>query len=180
MIVRCWVEYLAGDAAAARYLVAQVRRAGISGSLLDALDALAIIDPNDPGKSIQPLQALAARWPAYCPHYCLLQGALGYCYALTGREQDALHILHSLTGSAAGRDTEVAYSLALIALGLNDFTSAVHWLKESDHGGSLWSLAFAVDPILASLRSTPGSQLMAKGFGRQVSETTTVQLACVS
>ena len=133
MIVRCWVEYLAGDAAAARHLIAQVRRAGLTGSLLDALEALAIIDPNDPEKSIQPLQALAARWSVHCPHHSLLQGALGYCYAVTGREQDALHILHSLMGSAAGRDTEVAYSLALIALGLNDLSAAMHWLKESDY-----------------------------------------------
>jgi tetratricopeptide (TPR) repeat protein len=180
MIIRCWVEYLAGDAAAARYLIAQVRRAGVTGFLLDALEALAIIDPNVPDGSIQPLQALLARWPAHCPLHCLLQGAIGYCYAVGGREQDALNILHSLTDSAAGRDTEVAYSRALIALGLNDITAAVHWLKESDYSGSLWSLGFAVDPLLASLRSTPEYQSIAKAFGRRAPEASTVQLACVS
>ncbi len=180
MIVRCWVEYLAGDAAAARYLIAQVRRAGISGSLLDALDALAMIDPNDPEKSIQPLQALIARWPVHYPQHSLPKGALGYCYAVAGREQDALHILDSLTGFAAGRDTEVDYSRALVSLGLNDFTAAIHWLRESDYGGSLWSFGFAVDPMMASLRATPEYQSMAKGFGHRVSEATNLQLACVS
>jgi hypothetical protein len=179
MIIRCWVEYLAGDVAAARYLIAQVRRAGITGSLLVALDALAIIDPNDPEKSIQPLQALVARWSVHYPKHSLPQGALGYCYAITGREQDALHILDNLTGFAAGRDTEVDYSRALIALGLNDFTAAMHWLRESDYGGSLWSFGFAVDPILAPLRVTPEYQSMAKGFGHLVSEATNLQLACV-
>ncbi|MGB0080496.1 MAG: hypothetical protein WBP90_03110 [Terracidiphilus sp.] len=178
-IVRCWAEYLAGDAAAARHLIAQVRRAGLTASLLDALEALAIIDTNDPERSIQPLQALAARWSVHCPHHSLLQGALGYCYAVAGREQDAFHILHSLMGSAAKRDTEAAYSLALVALGLNDLGAATRWLEESSKSGSLWSLGFAVDPILASLRCTPQYQSIANGFGRPVSDRTTSQLVCV-
>ncbi len=180
VIVRCWVEYLAGNAAATRHLIAQARRAGLSGSLLDALEGLAIIDRNDPEKSMPPLQELVARRPAYCSHLCLLQAALGYCYAVTGRDQDALYILHSLTGSAAGQDTEVAYSLALVALGLNDLGAAMHWLKESDDSGSLWSLGFEIDPILAPLRSAPQYQSMAKGTRRRASEETNLSLACVS
>ena len=180
MILRCWVEYLAGDAAAARYLIAQVRRAGPTGSLLDALEALAIVGLNDPENGIELLRVLAARWPDHCPHHCLLQGALGYCYAVTRRNQDADHILHNLTGSAAGRDTAIAYSLALIVLGLNDHATAVHWLKESYCEGSLWSLGFAVDPILASLRSAPQYQPLARSIGIRVPESTTLQLVCVS
>lgn len=179
-VVHCWAECLAGDAAAARRLIAQSRRAGHAGSLLDALEALAIIGQGDPGNSMDLLQALAARWPVHCPHHCLLQGALGYSYAAAGRDQDALHILRCLEGSAAGHDTEVAYSLALIALGLNDHSAAMHWLKESDSGGSLWSLGFAVDPILAPLRSAPQYQSMARGMGRRVSERAALPLACVN
>lgn len=179
MMLRCWVEYLAGDAASARHLVAQARRDGLTGSLLDALEATAIIDLNIPTKSIQPLQALAARWSVDCPHYSLLQGVLGYCYAVSGRGQDAHDMLRRITESAAGQDTEVAYPLALVALGLGDHAGALRWLGQSDSGRSLWSLGFEVDPILAPLRAAPQYQPLTQGSARQAPAQATSQLACV-
>lgn len=180
MVVRCWVDYLTGDAAAARNLIAQMRRAGLTGSLLDALEALAIITSTVPEKRIELLQVLAARWPVDCPHRCLLQAALGYCYAATGRDQDAHNILHNLASSAAEADTEVAYPLALVALGLNDHSAAVHWLKESYCAGSLWSLAFEVDPILGPLRSASLYRPLARGVVQQESEALNVQSVCIN
>jgi hypothetical protein len=46
-----------------------------------------------------------------------------------------------------------AYSIALTYLGLQEKEEAMEWLEESYRQGSLWSLGFRWDPVLADLRS---------------------------
>jgi hypothetical protein len=180
MIVRCWAEYLAGELVAAHHCIAQVRRGGVVGSAIDAIEALLIIDLNDLDKSIEALQVLSGRWPVHCPHHCLLQGALGYCLAVTRRGQDAREIAHALTRSGTAKEWAVAYPLALIALGLDDHSAALHWLKESYCEGSLWSFGFEFDPLLTPLRSGQQLHLLASEFGLPAPEREALQPACAS
>jgi hypothetical protein len=45
------------------------------------------------------------------------------------------------------------YSIALVYIGLNEIRRAVQWLERSYYAGSLWSLGFPLDPILATLHN---------------------------
>jgi hypothetical protein len=47
------------------------------------------------------------------------------------------------------------YAIALVLIGLNQTQEAVKRLEQSYHEGSLWSLGFQSDPILAPLRNDP-------------------------
>ena len=52
------------------------------------------------------------------------------------------------------------YVIALILIGLSERQKAVHWLEQSYREGSLWSLGFSSDPILAQLRNDPHYRLL--------------------
>src|SRR6516164_11337576 len=65
--------------------------------------------------------------------------------------------------SCARNGTPPAYSLALIALGLDDKTEALHWLEESYRerdGDSIGVIR--VDPLLRSLRGDPRFEALAE------------------
>jgi hypothetical protein len=47
------------------------------------------------------------------------------------------------------------YAVALVQIGLKQMQEAVKQLEQSYRNGSLWSLGFLSDPILASLRKEP-------------------------
>lgn len=148
-ILRCWNAYLGGQTAVARSLIAQARLVGHSGPVLDAFEALCLLDRDNPDSSLDHILALAAQ-PK--PHPLLL-GVLGYCYAVAGQTHDAQVILQNFMQSRATGRQDFGYPLALVFLGLHDRPNAMRWIKQAYMDGSLWSLGFNSDPLLASLRN---------------------------
>jgi len=147
----CWCEYLAGRLDAALALVAQARKSGHQGALLDAIEALASIQMSEPCECVPRLELLVAE----SPHHYTLQGVLGYAYGVTGRIQDARGILEILTEPGLLGKCDYEYPSALTLLGLNERRKAIECLLRSYRHGSLWSLGFNLDPILAPLRNDP-------------------------
>jgi tetratricopeptide (TPR) repeat protein len=146
-----WSEYLAGEYEHALDLIAQVRATGRSGHVVDAVEALASLQFEDPVVRIAHIETLAAS----SPRHDVLRGALGYAYAVNGQRQRASQLLDAMAKPTMRRLGDEPYSLALILIGLKENQEAVHWLERSYLGGSLWSLGFRSDPILKSLRYDP-------------------------
>lgn len=147
----CWSEYLAGEYAVAMDQVSQARASGQFGSVFDAVEALASIQLEAPGAHIQRMEALAAD----SPHHAVLQGALGYAYAVNGQGRKASEILDAMAHPCVHEKMSDPYAIALILLGLNQRQAAVTRLDESYREGSLWSLGFQSDAILEPLRHDP-------------------------
>lgn len=179
LMLRCWNAYLAGSSSKALNLILQARVIGHSGATLDALEALAVLDRDDPEESLPRLEALAARSSAHTPHL-VLQGVLGYAYAAVGQSRDAQRILHGFMQARSLGRTDCSYPLALVFVGLNDRTNAVRWLKQSYADGSLWSLGFQSDPVLASLRNDPLYQMYLNNLNFPSPETAASRLASAS
>lgn len=152
LLLRCWHAYLTGSTAKALDLIEQARTVGHSGPTLDALEALAMLDRDDPEASLPRLETLVAGLSGPVPHL-LLKGVLGYAYAAAGQSREVQRILHEFAAVRALGRMDCSYPLALVFIGLNDRTNAIRWLKQSYVDGSLWSLGFESDPMLASLRN---------------------------
>ena len=146
-----WSEYLTGEHEHALHQIAQVRATGRSGHLVDAVEALASIQFEEPDVRIAHIEALAAN----SPRHDVVRGALGYAYAVNGQRQRAIEFLDAMAKPTMRRLGDKPYSLALILIGLKEHQKAVHWLERSYSGGSLWSLGFRSDPILDGLRYDP-------------------------
>jgi tetratricopeptide (TPR) repeat protein len=146
-----WSEYLAGEYEHALYQIAQVRASGRSGHVVDAVEALASIQFEEPADQIAHIEGLAAS----SARHDVVRGALGYVYAVNGQSQRAIELLDAVTKPTKRRFGDEPYSVALILIGLKENEKAVHWLERSYRGGSLWSLGFRSDPILYSLRNDP-------------------------
>jgi tetratricopeptide (TPR) repeat protein len=159
IVFRCWNEWLNGRTATALELIGEARAIGHSGPALDAMEALALINLEDPDRGIEPVEAIVERSPVDSSHSCLLRGVLGYIYAASGRTHDAQMILHNIAHAKNTNKANHGYSCALILIALEDRENAAHWLKQSYCDGSLWSLGFRSDPLLASLRKEPHNQL---------------------
>jgi tetratricopeptide (TPR) repeat protein len=149
--LRCWCEYLGSRHEAALALVAQARASGHSGAVLDAVDALASVQIDDLGNQIPRLEALVA----FSPNHYALRGVLGYAYGVTGQTRKAWDVLESLTAPGLQGNFDHAYPAALTQLGLNETRKAIECLQQSYRYGTLWSLGFHFDPILATLRNDP-------------------------
>jgi tetratricopeptide (TPR) repeat protein len=147
----CWSQYLAGDHAKALDQVEQARATGQYGILLDAVQALACIQLEEARVHIQCIEALAAD----APHQSELQGALGFAHGVAGHRQRASDILDAMMRLEAHEAMHDPYAIALVLIGLNQKQEAVKRLEQSYREGSLWSLGFQSDPILASLHSDP-------------------------
>ena len=146
-----WSEYLAGEFEHALFQIAQVRASGRSGHVVDAVEALASIQFEEPADQIAHIEGLAAS----SARHDVVRGALGYVYAVNGQRQRAIELLDAMTKPTKRRLGDEPYSVALILIGLKENEKAVHWLERSYRAGSLWSLGFRSDPILNSLRSDP-------------------------
>lgn len=147
----CWNEYLSGDYANALYQIEQYRASGRHGSIVAAIEALAYIQYEKPNAQIGRLESLATDYR----HHDVVRGALGYAYGVAGQVQRAREILDSITHPGRRNDSREPYAVALALIGLNEKQEAVKWLEQSYREGSLWSLGFRSDPILASLRNDP-------------------------
>ena len=150
----CWSEYLAGEYSNAVDEIGQARASGYSGVVFDTIEALAAIQAEEPSVHIRRIETLVAN----SPRNDVLQGARGFAYAMNGQSEKACEIIDSIRPLRTdGRNGE-PYAIALILIGLNDRTSAIHWLEQSFKEGSLWSLGFPCDPILAALKDDPHYQ----------------------
>ena len=150
----CWNEYLAGKYPSALHQIEQYRYSGRRGPVADAVEALAYIQLEEPDFYIQRLETMAVD----SRYLDVTQGALGYAYAVNGQEQKASEILDAMTHHEAC-ELHDPYAIALILIGLNRRQEAVKRLEQSYQEGSLWSLGFQSDPILASLRNDPHYRL---------------------
>jgi tetratricopeptide (TPR) repeat protein len=149
--LRCWAEYLAGESGHALELADEARATGRSGPILDAVEALATVHKRDWKAWMDQIEELATE----SPHQEVLCGVLGYAYALSGQSQKSRELLDELTIRTKGRTGRESYAVALIHIGLNERQQAVHRLHQSYCNGSLWSIGFQSDPILAALRNDP-------------------------
>lgn len=146
-----WSKYLAGEYVEAFYEAEQIRISGRSGIISDAIEALILLQREEPGDLIERIELLAAD----SPHNDVLRGALGYACAVAGRTRRARELLDVLVNPGTSGRTHEPYSIALILIGMDRKQEAVQRLEQSYREGSLWSLGFPFDPILAPLRNTP-------------------------
>lgn len=151
----CWTEYLAGRCSSALFQIAQYRASGRSGPLVDAVEALAILQSAEPGSSIERIQALGGDSAASD----VLRGALGYACAVTGQLESAGNLLDALARPEPSEKVHEPYAIALVLIGMNRRQEAVKRLEQSYNEGSLWSLGFRSDPILETLRNDARFQL---------------------
>jgi tetratricopeptide (TPR) repeat protein len=148
-----WCKYLAGEYEQALACNILARLVGHTSSLLDAVQMLISIQLEGPGSCIPRMKALTAD----CSYYSVPQGILGYAYGMTGQEQKGREVFSSFIDDGARVKPHHTYSIALTLIGLNERQTAMEWLERSYRYGSLWSLGFLSDPILAPLRSDPSS-----------------------
>jgi tetratricopeptide (TPR) repeat protein len=149
--LHCWSKALAGDISGAHQRISQVRAGGFSGPLLDDVEALILIQFEDPREHLERLELLAATSPANL----VVWGALGKVYCSIGRADKAQRILDSLKSIQVAETGNPAYPIALVLLGLGEWQEAATWLQQSCREGSLWSLGFVSCPILGTLRNDP-------------------------
>jgi predicted Zn-dependent protease len=110
-----------------------------------------LIQLEEPEACIPRLEVLTAD----SPHNDVLQGALGYVYAVTGQDRRANELLDVMTNPGKSGRIHEPYAIALDLIGLNQRQQAVQRLEQSYREGSFWSLGFLSDPILAPLRNDP-------------------------
>jgi hypothetical protein len=146
-VLRCWVAYLSGDFERALELAAQARASGDHGSVSAAIEALALTQAGSVVRNLKRVEAIAGEFP----QSLVLQGALGYAYAVsdqTGRAWKTIQSLQRMQGDSA-------YPQALVLTGLEEKHMAISNLEASYAEGSLWSLGLRFDPILNPLRDHP-------------------------
>ncbi len=144
-------EYLAGEYFHALELVDQVRASVRSGPVVDAVEALTLIQLGETKTQLARLENLAAD----SPHHDALLGAVGHAFALSGEERKAREILNVLTDTRKSKNSREPYAVAIVYAGLNERQDAVQWLEKAYRHGSVWSLGFRSDPVLAPLRDDP-------------------------
>ena len=147
----CWVEYLSGRFDSTLAIIADARETGHSGAILDTVEALCGVFIAGPTKQIERLETLTAS----CPRNEAMLGVLGFAYGKTEQTKAARDITESLTRLGLAGTYDFAYPIALTLLGLKERAEAIKWLEQSYSYGSLWSLGFGSDPMLAELRRDP-------------------------
>jgi len=157
--LQCWVTYLSGECAHALEQIDEMRAGGLTGPVIDAVEALVSIQLKQPDAQIEHIQALVA----HNPRQNVLHGALGYAYAAANQRQKAAEILHALKRQAAKSNLHASYASALVLIGLKQNQEAIQYIERSYRSGSLWSIGFLSDPILAPLRSHPEFQQFLSG-----------------
>jgi tetratricopeptide (TPR) repeat protein len=151
MALHSWNLYLRDEFDMTLYQISQVRATGQSAPVIDAVEALACIQLEERIERFDRLNGLATA----SPHNEVVRGALGYAFARAGSHQEAGELLKSMTDAESRGSGCEPYAVALILIGLNEKRMAVERLEQSYREGSLWSLGFRSDPIVASLRKEP-------------------------
>jgi hypothetical protein len=159
----CWSKYLQGDFEQALELVTQVRGSGGCGATIGAIEALALNQAGPTQQGVERIEAIAAEFP----RSQILQGALGYAYAVTKQTVRALDVLQILDQPNAQKKPSNSYGRALALIGLGHGRQAVHWLEASYAEGSLWSLGFRSDPVLLRLKGDSQFDSLVQKIGAQ-------------
>lgn len=146
-----WMDYLSCQFTKALAQIKDARSIGESGPILDAVESLSLIQLEGPRNHIPRIEALAEE----SPDHEVLQGTLGYAYAASGEKAKAQHLLGALTDLRKNGRLADPYAIALVFLGLDERQKGVQWLENSYNDGSLWSLGFPFDPLLAPLQNDP-------------------------
>jgi tetratricopeptide (TPR) repeat protein len=140
----CWVQYLAGDYDQALETVAHSRASGDNSVLTAEIEALVLMQTGPVSSMLIRIESLAGG----NPQSGVLQGALGYAYAISDQPAQAQKILRSLKKPKSAP----SYPLALVLMGLGERHQTASCLKASFAEGSLWSLGLRLDPIFQPLR----------------------------
>jgi hypothetical protein len=170
--LHCWSEYLAGEFAYALHRVEEIRATFQTDPFLDAVEALCILQGEYREERMHLIEALAARFPKYD----VLQGVLGYAYALKGQARKARNILDPMMNRARGRISHEPYAMALILVGLKEKREAVNCLEQSYRNGSIWSLGLQSDPVVESLHNEPYYRYFVRKVGYPESANTGAHL----
>jgi tetratricopeptide (TPR) repeat protein len=156
-----WSQYLAGNPELALHLIAQVRASGGSGAVVGAVEALALIQANPLAANIARVEFLANE----SPQNQILQGALGYAYAVSGQTGKAWEICQQMEQQNPMSKRSSGYGQALIRLGLGKRQEAVEWLEAAFEEGALWSIGFRSDPLLRPLSGEPRFEKLLRRAG---------------
>lgn len=140
----CWVQYLSGDSEQALESLEQLKSSGDAGAVSAAVEAFALIQSGPVAPKLKQIESMAGAHP----RSLVLQGALGFAYAVSDRARRAREVLHNLNRTKG----DSLYPIALVLLGLGEKHQAIFFLEASYAEGSLWSLGFRSDPILRSSR----------------------------
>jgi tetratricopeptide (TPR) repeat protein len=160
----CACLYLTGDYADALDLLAEIRLTGEKSSMLAAVEALVLLQMGVDSSNLRRIESLNREYPG-CR---VVQGLLGYGYAVTNQVHKAEQVLEDLEQNRAGKIRKPAYAIAIILLGLGRIQEALEMLEEAYEQGSLWCLACHSDPIFKPLRGDRRFQLLLQRFGNPV------------
>ena len=161
-----WSWYLAGGYEGVLALANQARAGGYCATRMLAIESLAALCLGETRALEERLTSAIAEFP----HHLSLRGALGYFYGVSERRDEAKEIYLDLTRAGARDGDDRAYPAALVLLGLNEKQKAVSWLTQSYEAGSLWSLGFRHDPVLAPLKGDAEFDLLLRKIGFQAAE----------
>ena len=156
-----WCQYLSGEVSAALEWLGQVRMAGAGGAFISIVESFALLQTGDPAVAIERIEELAEE----CPNDRILQGALGYAYAINGQLNKARRLRDAISNAGAQNTKSNAYGIALIHIGLGDKQTALRWLEIAFEEGSIWGFGFGSDPLLARLRGEPRFDALLRKVG---------------
>lgn len=160
----CWIRYLNQDYGEALELLSNSKASGAYGANHAAVEALVLTQSGALASHLDRIIALLSIFP----HSQVLEGVLGYGYAVTGHPGKAWEMLVALMQSSKGKKQSSSYLFALIMLGLGEKQEAMLWLERSYAEGSLWCLGFRSDPILEPLRGERHFEALLRRIGAPV------------
>lgn len=152
--LHCWTDYLARDFVQAQEHVTQSRLAAQEGDTIRVVEALLLLQTQAPEDALPNLHAMFRQ----NQHHPLFRAAIAHALATTGQTEKASQILEELRRHRSHAERIPYYSIAIALIGLERYEEAVMALERSYVVGSLFSLGFHADPILAPLHSHPDFQ----------------------
>jgi len=157
----CACLYLTGDYREALDLLAEIHRTGEDSSMLAVVESMVLLQIGAVSSSLKRIETLSREYPG-CR---VVQGLLGYGYAISNQVRKAEEVLQDLEENSAGKIRKPAYAIAIILLGLGRTQEALEMLEEAYEQGSLWCLACRTDPLLKPLKGDKRFQALLQRFG---------------